>query len=419
MHKAGVTEKSWRTLALVPVLLSGTLKASQFSEFAPVDLTLLAACILGITAIASLLRGGARSFGYPFRAILVFLIFSLVAALGVLRGGPGEYWLEKSQIYFLLTVPIVLCLPILIRSPWDLRVLAVCWMIAGCVASVLVLVEGGSSELYGRAGIGLATLGPAYLAAGAAVAAFAGYGERLVPLWGLLIVGFLTIPVLFAVGSRGPILGAAIGVAVYVLLGGWKRQRAIAALTITVVAAYVGVHSAPAESLGRLTLQDDVRAQLREQAWTIFASHPTVGVGWGAFPEYSPWGSDYPHNLPLEAAAELGLVGLILLAMLFIVAVIGVMRFRHHGEVRIVGSALAVALISGSASSDLTDRNFWITLVACLLLPAVFAGVPGRPGQRGQDAARDAAPAEIERPRATVTEQAIALHLHEGKGRWD
>jgi len=105
--------------------------------------------------------------------------------------------------------------------------------------------------------------------------------------------------------------------------------------------------------------------------------------------------------------------------MLFIVAVIGVMRFRHHGEVRIVGSALAVALISGSASSDLTDRNFWITLVACLLLPAVFAGVPGRPGQRGQDAARDAAPAEIERPRATVTEQAIALHLHEGKGRWD
>jgi hypothetical protein len=27
--------------------------------------------------------------------------------------------------------------------------------------------------------------------------------------------------------------------------------------------------------------------------------------------------------------------------------------------------------------------------------------------------------AEIERLRSTVTEQAVALHLHEGKARWD
>lgn len=68
------------------------------------------------------------------------------------------------------------------------------------------------------------------------------------------------------------------------------------------------------------------------------------------------------------------------------------------------------------------DRS--VVVLACKTarqgaLDALAASVPGRPGQRGQDAALTAAQAEIERLRATVTEQAIALHLHEGKGRWD
>ena len=52
-------------------------------------------------------------------------------------------------------------------------------------------------------------------------------------------------------------------------------------------------------------------------------------------------------------------------------------------------------------------------------LDALAAAVPGRPGQSKQDAERAAMTAELERLRATVTEQAVALHLHEGKARWD
>ena len=51
-------------------------------------------------------------------------------------------------------------------------------------------------------------------------------------------------------------------------------------------------------------------------------------------------------------------------------------------------------------------------------LDALAASVPGRPGVSTQDAALAAARAEIERLRATVTEQAVALHLHEGKSAW-
>lgn len=52
-------------------------------------------------------------------------------------------------------------------------------------------------------------------------------------------------------------------------------------------------------------------------------------------------------------------------------------------------------------------------------LDALASAVPGRPGQSAQEAALARAAAEIERLRATVTEQAVALHLREGKSRWD
>jgi hypothetical protein len=48
-----------------------------------------------------------------------------------------------------------------------------------------------------------------------------------------------------------------------------------------------------------------------------------------------------------------------------------------------------------------------------------LAAVPGRPGRTQEQSQLDAAAVEIERLRATVTEQAVALHLHQGKARWD
>ena len=52
-------------------------------------------------------------------------------------------------------------------------------------------------------------------------------------------------------------------------------------------------------------------------------------------------------------------------------------------------------------------------------LDALSASVPGRPGMTAEAAELAAAREEIERLRATVTEQAVALHLHQGKSGWD
>jgi transposase-like protein len=52
-------------------------------------------------------------------------------------------------------------------------------------------------------------------------------------------------------------------------------------------------------------------------------------------------------------------------------------------------------------------------------LDALAAARPGRPGRSAEQVELDEAKAEIERLRATVTEQAVALHLQQGKSPWD
>lgn len=52
-------------------------------------------------------------------------------------------------------------------------------------------------------------------------------------------------------------------------------------------------------------------------------------------------------------------------------------------------------------------------------LDALSASLPGRPGMTVGQSALAEAKEEIERLRATVIGQAVALHLHEGKARWD
>lgn len=87
-----------------------------------------------------------------------------------------------------------------------------------------------------------------------------------------------------------------------------------------------------------------------------------------------------------------------------------------------------VSVLTGQATqreaADRYDVDRSTVVSACRTakqgaLDALAAAVPGRPGQSPRDAELAAAREELERLRATVTEQAVALHLHEGKARWD
>jgi transposase-like protein len=87
-----------------------------------------------------------------------------------------------------------------------------------------------------------------------------------------------------------------------------------------------------------------------------------------------------------------------------------------------------VAVLTGQATQREAAERFGVdrsTVVhICRVakqgaLDALAASVPGRPGVSAEQAELVAAREEIERLRATVTEQAVTLHLHQGKSRWD
>lgn len=52
-------------------------------------------------------------------------------------------------------------------------------------------------------------------------------------------------------------------------------------------------------------------------------------------------------------------------------------------------------------------------------LNRLAASRPGRAGKSAEQVALEDAAAEIARLRETITEQAVELHLHRGKERWD
>jgi transposase-like protein len=68
------------------------------------------------------------------------------------------------------------------------------------------------------------------------------------------------------------------------------------------------------------------------------------------------------------------------------------------------------------------DRSTVVGICRTAKDGAVEALSAARPGPRGKSAEQaelEQARAEVERLRATVTEQAVTLHLQEGKARWD
>lgn len=67
------------------------------------------------------------------------------------------------------------------------------------------------------------------------------------------------------------------------------------------------------------------------------------------------------------------------------------------------------------------DRSVvvWVAKAAKTGALSALSARPGRPGLCAEQAEILELRAEVERLKATVTEQAVALYLHEGKARWD
>jgi O-antigen ligase len=158
------------------------------------------------------------------------------------------------------------------------------------------------------------------------------------------------------------------------------RRRVIAILVCVVIVAvcFVSPYS-PLDRLLKPNASDIESSNIRLQLWSasgkIFADHPLFGVGLWNFSKYMhrylPPGVDLdffvPHNTYLEAAVDLGIVGLSIFVSVLALSVWNLERMRRAA---LAAKDAYLATLTGALSSGLVGFS-----VAVFFLSAMHAKV--------------------------------------------
>jgi len=166
--------------------------------------------------------------------------------------------------------------------------------------------------------------------------------------------------------ARGPALALVLALLCGGIAAGRRAFRLLPALVVPLfilLAVYVSSHYWFSPDF--FSLADNGRRQLYQAALTAFGQNPVLGAGTGSFAGISPEpGINYPHNLFLESAAELGLPGLAL-SLMFVLAPLGRLVFRQKKtkETALAVSLLVFCLVNAMLSGDIPG-NYLLWLAA-------------------------------------------------------
>jgi O-antigen ligase len=199
--------------------------------------------------------------------------------------------------------------------------------------------------------------------------------------WSWLVPVPLWILVMFASGNRASIPSLVAGT--LPLLLGVRAARVVkGGLLLAAVAGLLLYLIPPATELttyffrqalweadGRIYLAD--RGILFEKAWELFVASPLVGYGLGGYSVEAGLYYDYPHNLTLNFASELGLLGLVPYSLLLGMVVVAFLRNRPSQSATLVGMSGVLAYLFVAAQFAGTFGDAYLMWAAAL---AVYAG---------------------------------------------
>ncbi|OPX92108.1 MAG: O-Antigen ligase [Pelotomaculum sp. PtaB.Bin117] len=194
--------------------------------------------------------------------------------------------------------------------------------------------------------------------------------SRLIGLFILLVVigEVMAIPHLFvfllaAAASAAMILldarGPALALVIALLCGGMAAGRrefrlppVLVVPLFILLAVYVSSHYWFSPDF--FSLSDNGRWQLYQAALATFGQNPVLGAGTGSYASISPVpGINYPHNLFLESAAELGLAGLALSLLFVFAPLLRLACWRKKvKETALAVSLLVFCLVNAMLSGD-------------------------------------------------------------------
>jgi O-antigen ligase len=371
---------------LVFFLVVGPLKSTQLGEplaaVAPggIDLSVLLGLSLAGAVAVALWKQRAEPVTLPW-ATSFFLALVLLLLAGAFYSPDSSGGVRKALTFETFSALAFLAPLAIVRTKSSFRRTLV--LVTGVGVAVAVLVEPAersASVLVLPGGDNQIQVG---LLLGLAVVSIIGYlwpassgWFRLV--WALPLV--LSLTTLFSSGARSALVGTLLAcvVATVWLLKAGRRNR-IAALALigllTALLPAAWITTAPEAQERYLVTIADVRggggldsggaerSVLADAAVETFESHP-MGAGTAAYPALT--GYEWPHNIVLELASELGLLGVAAVFALVAGILAAAVRAARSPTLRTeaIGAAslLFLPLTMAFASFDLNgNRILWFT----------------------------------------------------------
>ncbi|MCL6465565.1 MAG: O-antigen ligase family protein [candidate division WOR-3 bacterium] len=397
-------------ITLILFLFSGTFK-SQFAALFPQapDITVILALILitgtafSVPAFLRTARAAKAStatslkFSFDSSQIFNFLLtfFSLVVVmtLSAFADPDNSYGLEKTVRFATLTGLALFAPIVTVHSEKNLLRLLITFIIVALLMVALgqTTPEGltafGANHIATGRIIGLGFLGGLYFTLRSQPRTLTTVVVRVVMLIVNIVLGYGV----FYSGSRGVLVAllCALGTAGLIAFYFRKGRNLILTGAATVIAIIVitSIFAPDAALTMNKRIRNTVSGPIDQTAHTrviraeaaidMFRNHPFTGVGIGGFDqEFNPYQSergDYPHNLFLEVAAELGIVGLLLITLLLFIPLRALFRGLAHGNRPITLLILTITvylLVNALFSGDLNDNRFlFAALGLCLAAP--------------------------------------------------
>ena len=288
-------------------------------------------------AFALLDKGAGQALATAAAPLVLTAVLSTIMVVRLL---PGPYPSTKVQLFVAQAPPLLVAGILIARRASALRLYLILTLFVAVAEAMLLLKQfgsGGGNEINpGRYTVSVDSnpiLSGRHAAAGLVIAMFLVLIQvsAAVRFYASVALPFVAIS-LFAAGSRGPILALVIGLGVMLILlpGGAERRKRLTVLFGSgLVSIYLISHFVPAKAIQRSTSfflgtgsgrSSNNRTDLWHEAWQLFTEHPFFGRGIGGFAIRDPIYS-YPHNILLEALAELGVVGFALVALFLALAI--------------------------------------------------------------------------------------------------
>jgi O-antigen ligase len=363
--------------ALALYVVVGDVKGDdRISALLPYDLTLALAAVL--------LAGIALNFLRSKRSVPMPPAYFLLPALIVLMAASLTYTpvfdagLEKFERFLTVTGIVIVAPFFVLGTPRAMkRFLAGFAVVAFAICAWSLAELGGSNRLATPSDN---TIGLGHIACVLILLIWFAVLPRFSFPWRMFTYVLLAVPAvaLIGSGSRGPAIACSIVILISLFLDRrrWLDVACLAGLGIAAL-PFANIPGSSLDYLGTLIGSQSVsalmsfRGALLDQGWALLQQHPLIGVGLQGFRYASPNPALYnwPHNIFLEIACEMGIPAALITCALFISAVreslrqLRDRRAPHFMLAQLAAALLLVGIINGTNTGDInSDRSTWLFL---------------------------------------------------------